>query len=684
MAQKTTIGKTNWVVGEVSPQVFGRFDADKPIFKNGAAIIENMLIAQAGGLSLRPGTQFIAEVKDSSAKVRLERFRYSISQEYVLEIGAAYMRFFANVSGVPGQVVVTSATAWATSTPYIVGDYVSETSIIYYCIVAHTSGDGTAGHTFADDLAAGKWVAQTILEIPTIYAQGDIFNLQTANKADVMYIVHPSYPPQKLIRTSANSFSISDVQFVRGPFLDKNLGNVTITPSADTGVGVTLTATVPAWAGTTVYIAGDYVTDSGIMYFCQLSHTSSSVFNDDLVAGKWVARDFFQTGHVGALYRIKSGVVLITAYTSETVVTGDVQKESDGSAGGLATGPGATADWAEGAFSGVQGYPTAVTFHEQRLVYGGTIGNPQTFFASVSGAYDNFDVGSAADSDAYTYTIASNTVNDIRWLESDAALKIGTSGGTASATSGATGITPSSPPTITVDTDAGVMTTQPQRLGGYIFYLQGNKFDLRQLTFDLIINKDKSNDMNLLANHILRDGDGAVQMARQQSPHDRIWIVRGDGEIAVLTRNPEQQITGWCRVIGGESDFTATCNGLNGRFETITVLPIDGGDDQIWVVCERRISGSFKRFVEVFTDELFEEDWEPVRVDCSLSLDEPLDITAISQANPMVVTSVGHGLSDGDLVKIDSVIGMNDYLNGKTFVVQNSDTDTFELGLYTP
>lgn len=618
---KGIIGKTNWTLGEISPRVKGRFDPDKPIYKNGAAILENMFILQAGSVMFRPGTKFVAEVKDSTKKVRLERFRYSIAQEYVLEIGNLYIRFYAN----SGRVIVPSAPAWVTLTNYIVGNYVTQGGVIYYCLVAHAAG------VFATDLASGDWVAQTALEIPTIFLQPDIFGLQMANKADVMYIVHPLYPPQKLIRTSATSFTISAVPFIRGPFLDDNITATTITASSATGV-TNLTASTA----------------------------------------------IFQAGHVGSLWRVKGGVVKITGYSSTTLVQGTVQAEPSGAAGNLGS-TSAETDWAEGAFSAVRGYPTAVTFHEQRLVYGGTAYQEQTIFASASGAYDNFDKGASTDSDAYIFTIASNVVNDIRWLDSDTALKIGTSGGTITAnSSGSIGIAPNAPPNITIDTDYGVMQTQSQRLGGYLFYIQANKFNLRQLTFDFLINKDKSNDMNLLADHILRDGLGAVQMARQQSPNDRVWVIRGDGQIALLTRNPEQQVTGWSRIIGGESDFTATCNGLNGSFESITILPIDGKDDQVWVACQRKIGGSYKRFIEFFTEELFTDYWEPVRMDCSLTYDIPLNITNISNTLPVTVTAPAHGFSADDFIKLNGILGM-EFLNDNVYQIKNVTTDTFDL-----
>lgn len=625
MGYKGTIGKTNFTLGEVSPRTLGRFDADKPIYRNGAAILENFLISQAGSVMFRPGTQYVAPIKNSANKVCFYRFTYSINQEYVMEVGNAYIRFFSNVDGSPGQVVVSAATAWVTSNPYVIGDYVTQSSIIYYCIVAHTSG------TFTTDLAAGKWVAQTALEIPTVFLQADIFGLQMANKADVMYICNSNYPPQKLVRTSATSFTISEVPFVRGPFLDSNITATTITPSSATGA-TTLTASTA----------------------------------------------IFQVGHIGSLWRVKNGVVKITAFSSSTSVNGTVQAEPTGVAGDIGT-TGAVTDWAEGAFSGVRGYPAAVTFHEGRLVYAGTSYQKQTLFGSVVGAYDDFAVGAATSSDAWIYEIASSVVNAIRWIQSNVDLKIGTSGGTITASDqGSAGITPINPPVIRFDTQYSVQGVSPVQLEGYMFYLQANKFNLRQLRFDFVVQKDKSDNMNILADHVLRDGLGAVQIDLQQSPVDRIWVIRNDGQIAVLTRDNDQQVAAWCRIIGGESDGTAVCNGLAGSFETIAILPIDGEDDQVWVVCQRLINESFVRWVEVFTDELFDNYWEPVRLDASLKYDNPITVTGISNDDPVVVTAPAHGLSNGDLVRLNGVIGMES-LNDVVFQVHDVTTDTFSI-----
>lgn len=592
MGAKGIIGKTNWTIGEISPRAYGRFDADKPIYRDGCAILENWLPLQSGGIMFRPGTMYAGQIKNPSSAystppVRFERFRYSNSQEYVLEIGASYMRFWAPVNGVLSQVL---------------------------------SGGNP-------------------LEISTSFVAADIFSLEVANKADVMYITHPNYFPQKLVRTSATSFSLTNAPMVRPPFLDVNISTTTITPSSDTGA-TTLTASAA----------------------------------------------IFLSGHVGSFWRVKGGVVKITVFTDTTHVTGTVQPEPDGTAGNLGTGPGAVTDWQEGAFSIVRGYPAAVTFHEQRLIYGGTTYQPQKSWASVVATYDDFDVGTAQDSDAWSYEIASNLVLDIRWLSSNTDLKIGTGGGTVTFKSqGTAGITASAPPLVVIDTDYAVDHAEPERIGGYMFYLDNSTFTLRQLVFDLIQNRDKSDDMTLLADHILRDGGGATQIYRQQSPCDRIWCVRNDGQISIFTRNAEQRVLSWCRAVMG---YTASGPGV---LETLTILPQDGADDIVCCVVKRVVNGTTYRFVEYFSAEIFTYDWDPVRLDAALSLDNPITISGVSNASPGVITANGHGFSNGDQIKIDNIVnyrvqtytGIVTYgisaLNKNVYLVANATTNTFTL-----
>jgi hypothetical protein len=640
---KVTSSKTNLTAGEFSPLLLGRFDIDKYI--NGAKKIENFLIHNAGGAIRRPGSKYVAEVKDSTKATRLIDFQFSTTQAYVLELGEEYIRFYTDqgqvqttTHAITGATQANPCVITSANHPFQDGDSVTISGVAgmtelngnSYTVANRTattyelSGINSSGYGV---YTSGGLATRTgALEIPNPFSESELFDVQYAQSADVMYLVHSSYTPRKLERLSATSWQLTEVSFVRGPFLDSNITAVTITPSADTGAGITLTA-------------------------------SSAIFEAD---------------HVGSYWRVKDGVVKITVFTSTTVVTGDVQAEPDGTAGDLNTGPAANSDWSEGAWSEVQGYPSAISFHEQRLVFAATTEQPQVVWASVSQSFENFAVGAADAADAYIYKIATEQVNAIRWLSAGAkALQLGTSGSTFSLSSGSDSlaVTPTNV-VVARDTTYGAANIIPKRIGNFIYFIQRNLKVVRELGFDFDIDGNAALDMTLLSDHIT--GDGIVDMAYQQSPNETLWCVRSDGEMATLTRQIDQEVIAWARQISG-SDSRST-----GKYESVAIIPIDEGDDEVWVIVNRYIDGSTVRYIEFFMPREFEDQHDAFFVDSGLSLDSPITISGATKANPVVVTATSHGLSDGDQVKIIDVVGMTE-LNNQFFLVANKGTHTFEL-----
>ena len=82
--------------------------------------------------------------------------------------------------------VMGTSTAWATSTAYAQGAYVLQSSKVYVCIVAHTSG------TFATDLADGYWVEEHLaasVAKPVDSTTGEDFIIAAKNAvSDAMHI----------------------------------------------------------------------------------------------------------------------------------------------------------------------------------------------------------------------------------------------------------------------------------------------------------------------------------------------------------------------------------------------------------------------------------------------------------------------------------------------------------------
>ena len=220
--------------GEISPALWGRVDLAK--YKTALRTCRNFTTLPQGGVRNRPGTGYVAKAGDSTHAVRLIQFVASTTQAYIIELGNYYARFYTQGA----QVQVASAPAWITATAYIVGNFVTSSSTTYYCLVAHTSG------TFATDLQAGKWVAQTAYQIVTPWASADIFNLKFAQSADVMYFAHPSYAPSTITFNAGSSWTLAPFAFSNGPFMLQNTNiNKTITPSGTTiGSGATKTISV--------------------------------------------------------------------------------------------------------------------------------------------------------------------------------------------------------------------------------------------------------------------------------------------------------------------------------------------------------------------------------------------------------------------------------------------------------
>lgn len=59
-------------------------------------------------------------------------------------------------------------------------------------------------------------------------------------------------------------------------------------------------------------------------------------------------------------------------------------------------------------------------------------------------------------------------------------------------------------------------------------------------------------------------------------------------------------------------------------------------------------------------------------------VEDDVTITGVTQGSPCVVTAAGHGYSNGDWISISGISGMTE-LNGRTYIVANKTTNTFNL-----
>jgi len=187
---RVAVQLTNFTGGELSPRLDGRNDLAK--YNSGCKTLENMIVYPHGSASRRSGTQFVAEVKDSTKKTRLIAFEFSTVQTYMLEFGNQYIRFYKD----NGQIL-SGGSAYEISSPYL---------------------------------------------------EAELFDIKFAQSADTMYICHPNHAPKKLTRSGHTNWTLIDDIILNGPFMDHNVETTTANPSHKS-VGQTTTVTFSSTTG---------------------------------------------------------------------------------------------------------------------------------------------------------------------------------------------------------------------------------------------------------------------------------------------------------------------------------------------------------------------------------------------------------------------------------------------------
>jgi hypothetical protein len=590
--------------GELTPRLAARVDFNK--YPSGLATMENLIPLPEGGAMRRSGTRYVAATKTGATiKSRLKKFEFSTTQNYILEMGTNYMRFFRN----QGQITVPNITASITNGTFPSGisswtdrsgsgssiahdatndrlslvsngtttasaeQVVTNSSAIEHVIqfqVIGAPGDyaffrvGTAStgtqivndfiaevgyHCYSFTATAANFYVQFLseqaktvqidnvalldnapVELVTPYAEADLYQIEGPQSADILYMFHASYPTYRLERRGHTTWSLIEVPWQDGPWLPANDTTTTFTCNAATGLGKTLTA-----SSTTGINGGAGFTSNDIGRSFRLTDNTTT---------NW-------------------GWGVITAITDTTTCTVDIDR--------TVTVTTAETDWRLGSWSATTGYPSTGAFFEQRLYAAGNTDQPQTFWASQTGDFENhgpdsdptagtYD-GTVQDDDALDFTISADNVNAIRWMSAgEDTLSIGTTGGEWIPSSTGAVITPSDV-AVRRQTTHGSAQVIPVRVDNIVLFAQRAKRKIREFGFTFETDGYRAFDMTRLAQHITVSG--IVEMDHAEEPDSQVWVVRGDGQLPAMTFRRQEDVVGWARHISG------------GHFGQVTVTVTD-------------------------------------------------------------------------------------------------------------
>lgn len=233
--------------------------------------------------------------------------------------------------------------------------------------------------------------------------------------------------------------------------------------------------------------------------------------------------------------------------------------------------------------------PSAVTFYEQRLVYGGSTNNPQTLWFSKSGDEDNFTTGTAAD-DGIQYTIAGDG-NTIRWLAgTDKFLAVGTFSDILKVSGGIDDVITPSSISVKPSNAYGCANVNPIGRNNELFYMQRNNLILRSFEYDFQNDGYLAVDRNTVADHITNSG--VTQIAFQETRPNILWAVKNNGDFIGMTVEQQEGISGWHR------------HNTDGDVVSLVATPRSTNYDQLWMCVKRTIEGVDNYYIEYFADEI--------------------------------------------------------------------------------
>lgn len=198
----------------------------------------------------------------------------------------------------------------------------------------------------------------------------------------------------------------------------------------------------------------------------------------------------------------------------------------------------------EDAWSQVRGYPSVVTFFENRLFVAGTNFLPQTFWASRTGRYFDFNEGDGSDNDAFNDTLSTATNVTILGLNSGRELQIFTE--STEHYCPVAPITPGNHP-FPAQTSNGIRpNTKPTDVDGAVYFARRDGSGIRQFLFSREEQSYTSDNPGIMSEHLLNNvGDLTSRQGVEGVDGNYLYAINNDGLMAVYNLLRAQNVGAW-------------------------------------------------------------------------------------------------------------------------------------------
>lgn len=455
---------------------------DSPKYYSGVKTVKNMVITPSGSATRRPPFRFIKYESPGSSVPYLFSFQSAPDKSYLLFVRASI-------------------------------------SSVSFTIFRRSNGITSQVHSFSSGISNlfDSW-----------------HRVSFSQSRDVMYFafnpaVGSGTKVKKLTRLGDTNWTFEDVDFIDGPFDDINLNpQLKMDASGQSGT-ITITAKNKA---TSVNVNYFDATDVG-----RLIRIRHNVDPDGVSAEWWGC----------ALITSLAGTAPYHTVNAEVQTFGNVANPNETTFGAPSgsNDPAGTKNWRLGAFSDVDGYPSKVAFHQNRLFLGkenrisGSMGN--NFERHSPTIPDNQNNHIQTPDSAIDLKMLDLRAAEINWFSSDQVLHIGTNDGRYILQSPDNTLQPANL-ALVKQSNVGTSNVQPIMIDDTIYCRFDNEALLKT---DYNFRRDRYEDrnLNLDSDTILKEK--VLRLAKSSYPFNIVWCLLGDGTLAAMTYDAQQEVIAW-------------------------------------------------------------------------------------------------------------------------------------------
>lgn len=297
------------------------------------------------------------------------------------------------------------------------------------------------------------------------------------------------------------------------------------------------------------------------------------------------------------------GIVQITGYTSATQVTATVIKRlSDGCVGaGYATD-----EWAFGAWSEVEGYPSTACYHKSRMIFAATKNQPNGIYFSEVGLRTSHKVSNPILADnGITMKLDTTQLNAVRHLLPFSDLIALTSSSEHLITGENSVLDAAGTLLNKTQGYTGASKVKPIIIKNTALFVQDMGNTLNMLAYTFESDSYTGTEASLRSPHLF-EGRTVVDMAYQRHPFSIVWCVMSDGALLGLTFLQDQKFTAWHR------------HDTDGLFESVACVR-EGQETATYFIVRRTINGQTVRMVERLASRYFTRVEDAFCVDSGLT-----------------------------------------------------------------